>query len=142
MRRYWIAVASREHVLIGVQGGFCQVCHGKEAPLKQMKEGDWIVYYSPNEKFEEKSPCQRFTAIGQLKAKGPYSFQISEDFIPWRRDVSFLSSKEAFIKPLLDELSFIKDKKKWGFPFRRGVFSVSFNDFSLIASAMGILIKE
>lgn len=141
MRRYWIAVASREHVLRGAEGGFCQVCHGKGAPLRQMKGGDWIVYYSPNERFEEKTPCQRFIAIGEIQAKEPYLFQMSEDFIPWRRDVAFFSAQEALIKPLIDELSFIKDKKKWGFPFRRGVFSVSLNDFSLIASAMGITLK-
>ena len=28
--RYWIAVASREHVMLGVDAGFAQVCHGKE----------------------------------------------------------------------------------------------------------------
>lgn len=139
--KYWIAVASREHVLKGVQGGFCQVCHGKLGPLKQMKEGDWILYYSPTECFQEKTPCQRFTAIGQIKLKEPYPFQMSELFVPWRRDVAFFSAKEVFIKLLINELSFIKDKQKWGFPFRRGLFSVSFNDFSLIASAMGIIIK-
>lgn len=138
--KYWIAVASREHVLRGIEGGFCQVCHGKEAPLKQMKEGDFIIYYSPVERFQEKTPCQRFTAIGQIKLKEPYVFQMSEEFIPWRRDVVFFSAEEAFIKPLLAELSFIKDKQRWGFPFCRGIFSVSFNDFSLIASAMGITI--
>ena len=45
--RYWVGVASREHVLLGVAGGFCQVCHGKQAPLARMKRGDWILYYSP-----------------------------------------------------------------------------------------------
>ncbi|MGG1220830.1 EVE domain-containing protein, partial [Priestia endophytica] len=29
--RYWVGVASRDHVMKGVQGGFAQLCHGKEA---------------------------------------------------------------------------------------------------------------
>ncbi len=58
--RYWIGVASKEHVIRGVQGGFDQVCHMKEGPLKQISPQDWIIYYSPTIKFGEKSPCQAF----------------------------------------------------------------------------------
>lgn len=68
--RYWIGVASKEHVMRGVQGGFAQVCHGKESPLKQMSPEDWIIYYSPTIKFGEKAPCQAFTAIGQIQESG------------------------------------------------------------------------
>ncbi len=28
---------------MGVAGGFCQLCHGKSGPLKQMSQGDWII---------------------------------------------------------------------------------------------------
>lgn len=31
--RYWIVIASKEHVMRGVQGGFAQVFHGKK-PVK------------------------------------------------------------------------------------------------------------
>jgi hypothetical protein len=138
MTRYWIAVASKEHVQRGVSGGFAQVCHGKAVPLNRMKEGDWIVYYSPTLKFGQKEPCQSFTAIGQIKSGDAYPFTMSQDFIPWRRDVSFLKSLEAPIQPLLGDLSFIKDKQKWGFPFRRGCFEISPNDYQVIAEAMGL----
>lgn len=46
MMRYWIGVASKEHVMRGVQGRFAQVCHGKAGPLKQMRPNDWLIYYS------------------------------------------------------------------------------------------------
>ena len=39
MTRFWVGVVSKEHVLRGVEGGFCQVCHGKKAPLNRMKGG-------------------------------------------------------------------------------------------------------
>ncbi|MDN3506630.1 MAG: EVE domain-containing protein [Simkaniaceae bacterium] len=138
MTRYWIGVASKEHVQRGVLGGFAQVCHGKAGPLNRMKEGDWIIYYSPNNKFKQKEPCQSFTAIGQIKYGDPYSFAMSEDFIPWRRNVSFIESCDVPIQQLLEELSFIKDTKKWGFPFRRGCFEISQRDFQTIAKAMGV----
>lgn len=138
---YWIAVASREHVKRGVVGGFCQVCHGKAGPLKQMAADDWIIYYSPTEQFGEKMPCRRFTAIGRVQPREPYQFRMSSEFIPWRRDIVFIAAKEASIKPLIDNLEFIRDKQRWGFPFRRGCFSISQIDFQLIASSMEIFFQ-
>lgn len=116
MAKYWIAVACREHVQRAVVGCFAQVCHGKPGPLRQMTEGDWIVYYSPTEKFQEKLPFRRFTAIGRIKAGDPYQARMSDDFNPWRIDVAFVSAKETPIEPLIEDLSFIKNKQHWGLP--------------------------
>src|SRR5271154_5958240 len=120
MARFWITVASREHVLLGVAGGFAQVCHGKSGPLKRMAEGDWIIYYSPTDKFGDKTSYRHFTALGKVNSGEPYAFAMSSDFIPWRRNITFVSSHEMAIEPLIDRLSFIHDKRRWGFPFRRG----------------------
>src|ERR1700733_12950862 len=139
MTRYWIGVASQEHVQRGVKGSFAQVCHGKIATLKYMSEGDWLVYYSPTHSFGEKDACRCFTAIGTVDKGEPYTFEMSLDFIPWRRNITFLKSKKVPIEPLLEELTFIKDKKKWGFPFRRGSFEISCKDVELIAKSMGVL---
>lgn len=138
MTKYWIAVASKEHVQRGVTGGFAQVCHGKKAPLTQIEPHDWIVYYSPVNQFGGKEICRCFTAIGQIVSSEPYLFEMSENFHPWRVDVRFFQSKEAPIGPLIDRLSFILDKKYYGFPFRKGFFSVSCSDFKRIAAEMGI----
>jgi hypothetical protein len=137
--RYWIGVVSKEHVMRGVQGGFAQVCHGKEGPLKQMQPNDWIIYYSPTLKFGGKEPCKSFTAIGQVEPGEPYQFQMSDDFIPYRRNVKFFPAKVVSILPLIDSLTFIQDKKKWGFPFRRGCFSISESDFITIATQIEMI---
>lgn len=139
MTRYWIGVASREHVQTGVKGGFAQVCHGKIGTLKYMSEGDWLIYYSPTHSFGGKDTCRYFTAIGTVDHGDPYTFEMSEGFIPWRRNVTFLKSQEVPIEPFLEKLAFIKDKKKWGFPFRRGSFEIYQNDFELIAKSMEVL---
>lgn len=141
-RRYWIAVASREHVLQGVDGGFCQVCHGKAAPLRQMAGSDLLAYYSPKEFFLQEEPCRKFTALGKISPDLPYQFEMAKDFIPWRRDVIFLKANEAKIEPLIANLSFIHDKTRWGFPFRRGCFTIPESDFRLIAGAMGVNVDE
>lgn len=139
--RYWIGVASRQHVLRGISEGICQVCHGKGRPLQQMAPNDWIIYYSPTEVFGEQEPCRRFTAIGQIEPTEPYTVTLSTDFTPWRRDVTFYPGKEVAIEPLIGQLSFIKDPRRWGFPFRRGCFAIPYDDFRLIAEAMGVSIE-
>jgi len=140
--KYWIAVASREHVLRGKSGEFAQVCHGKQNPLKRLNPGDWIVYYSPTQTFGQKDVCRKFTVIGQIKSTEPYQCKMSDDFIPWRRDVNFLQAQEVEIEPLINDLSFINNKKQWGFIFRYGLFSILYDDFKLIASNMGVDIDE
>lgn len=49
MTAYWIGVASAEHVRRGRAEGFMQLGHGKEAPLRRLRPGDGIVYYSPDD---------------------------------------------------------------------------------------------
>lgn len=135
-RRYWIGVASRQHVLVGVAGGFAQLCHGKEQPLKRMAKGDWIIYYSPQEVLGEKQPCQHFTAIGKVIGDEIYQVEMAPGFTPFRRDIRVLSAKEIPIRSLLDQLSFIKDKKHWGYVFRFGQLQIPESDFRLIAETM------
>jgi hypothetical protein len=72
MTRYWIAVASREHVLKGVAGGFCQACHGKRTPLALMMPGDWVVYYSSKETLAGSAFRESWVEIATLtKSAGP-----------------------------------------------------------------------
>ena len=61
MTRFWIGVVSKEHVLRGVEGGFCQLCHGKKAPLNRMKKGDYLLYYSPKYQMNDQEKLQNFT---------------------------------------------------------------------------------
>lgn len=136
--KYWIGVASREHVRRGVAGGFCQLGHGKQAPVKSLQPGDWIIYYSPRETMEPGPPVQAFTALGVIGARDAYIVEMSKDFSAWRRDVAWRKAREAPITPLLAALSFIKDKSRWGYPFRRGSFTVSQSDFAVIAAAMSV----
>jgi predicted RNA-binding protein len=119
-----------------VAGGFCQLCHGKAAPLRRMSRGDWIIYYSAKERFEDKVPCQKFTAIGEVTGEEVYPFEMFQGFVPYRRDIRFLPCTPAAIRPLLDELSFITDKSHWGYAFRYGHLEIPRQDFECIARAM------
>lgn len=135
-KRYWIGIASKEHVKTGVAGGFCQLCHGKAQPLKRMAVGDGLIYYSSKEKFGEEALCQQFTAIGEVVGSEVYSFEMFPGFIPYRKDIRFFVARDIPIRPLIERLSFIKDKTHWGHAFRFGHLEIPQQDFELIAADM------
>ena len=134
--KYWIAVVSKDHVIKGVEGGFAQAGHGKSAPLKKMKKGDWLIYYSPKMSLKSDEKCQCFTAIGVVKDERIYQVEMSKDFIPNRRDIDYKKCKEVLILPLINRLTFIADKKHWGYPFRFGILEIKKPDFDLISGLM------
>ena len=134
--RYWVGVASQDHVARGVAGGFCQLGHGKAAPLKRMSPGDWIIYYSPKVRLDGVELCQQFTAIIEIVERDVYVFEMALNFAPYRRAVRFLDAGATPIRPLVERLSFIRDSKRWGYAFRFGHLEMSREDFELIASKM------
>lgn len=138
MTKNWIAVASAEHVRRGRAAGFMQVCHGKAAPLRRIRPGDRVVYYSPTVAFQGPEKLQAFTAIGIVKAGEPYQFDMSGGICPVRRDVEWIDAHEAPIRPLIDALEFSASKRNWGYQFRTGLFPVSDRDMEKIAEAMGV----
>ncbi len=134
--KYWIIVASKDHVKNGIAEGIAQACHGKASPLRRMHKGDFIIYYSGKQTMGQSQQCQQFTAIGKVADEQTYEFQVSEDFCPSRRNIEFLPSKDISILPLIAELDFIRNKKSWGYPFRFGFFEIKRHDFELISSQM------
>jgi EVE domain len=136
--RYWIGVASKDHVMRGIEGGFCQLCHGKSNPLKRLAPNDWIIYYSPRTAINSGDTIQAFTAIGRILKGEPYLFDMGNGFIPHRRDVEFMAAQEVPIRPLIEKLAFIKNKKSWGYAFRFGLIEVLEPDFLQIAAAMKV----
>ena len=80
MARFWVGVAGREHVLAAVRGAFCQLNHGKEAPVRRLQMGDSIVFYSPREGMEGGESLQAFTTAGRVLDEVPYRVEQSKDF--------------------------------------------------------------
>jgi len=141
-RRFWIGVASRDHVNVGVKGGFVQLNHGKEAAVRRLKAGDGVIMYSPRTAYADGEPLQAFTAIGTVVTGDVYQAEVTPAFTPHRVDVRFVPSKEAQIKPLVERLSFIKNKSHWAAAFRLGHVEVPASDFALIAERMEAQVAE
>lgn len=135
-KKYWVATISKEHIQRGIDGGFIQVCHGKEAPLKRMRKEDYLLVYSSKITMEGNEKCQAFTALGKVADDDVYAFQMTENFVPFRRNIQFMKANEVSILPLIEKLEFIPNKKSWGYPFRYGFFEINENDFNFITSKM------
>lgn len=131
-----MAVASKDHVMTGMAGGFMQANHGKSSPLRRVAPGDWVIYYSPKQRYKGKEPCQAFTAVGRIKEGEVYTAVMTPGFEPARRDVDFKACREVAIRPLISQLNFIQDENRWGYMFRFGFFEIDHSDFELIATAM------
>jgi len=135
-RKFWIGVASKNHVATGVELGICQFCHGKLTPAKRLKKDDFIIYYSPKQTMEGSEPCQQFTALGVVIDDLPYQVTINENFKPFRRDITYFDTQHIDIKPLISILPFIKNKQSWGYIFRYGFFEIDQESFEIIAQKM------
>ena len=141
MTKNWLAVASAEHVEIGRSAGFMQVCHGKATPLRRVRPGDRVVYYSPNRIYSPshasrgQDRLQAFTAIGTVKEGGLYQADMGFGFEPFRRDVAWHDAEPAPLAALKDALAFTQEEN-WGYRLRRGLIEISDADMTAIASAM------
>src|SRR5215207_3772866 len=110
MRRYWLNTVSREHVRMGVAGGFTQADHGRATGLRRLSPGDLIVFYSPRASYPDGDPVRHFTALGRVVDIEPYQVAMTPTFHPWRRRLEFLDATETPIRPLLEDLDFIVNK--------------------------------
>lgn len=134
--KYWIGVASADHVARGHAEGFMQVCHGKAGPLRRISGGDGVIYYSPAQTMGCKDGLQSFTAIGTALPRAPYAHDMGGGFIPFRRDVAWVQSQITPISPLLEQLDLTRGQRNWGYTFRFGLVEICEADFALIRSCM------
>lgn len=138
MVRYWIIVASKNHVMHGVSLGIAQAGHGKRSGLSRMHTGDGIVYYSPKVTYEGGEPLKSFTALGFIEDEEIFQVEESPDFRPFRRRVKYIATRDVEAAPLVSDLQFIRNKKAWGYVMRFGLIEITEEDFDLIAGKMGV----
>ena len=85
-------------------------------------------------------PLQAFTAIGRVRTGVVYRAAGGAGPGPFRVDVDYFAAAPAPIRPLVESLTFIRNKARWGSAFRFGFVKVPPDDFALIAAAMGCTI--
>lgn len=137
MGKYWVSVASYDHVKLGIEKGIGLVSHGREAPLHRMHEGDWLIYYSPTMQFGQKDSLQSFTAIGKIADSKIEQIELFPEFFPYARRINYINVAQFLpIKDLLYGLDFIDNPSKYGYKLRLGFFEITERDFQLIKGIM------
>jgi len=101
MIKHFLICATKDHVIHGVKAGFAQAGHGRKDLMSKPAKGDWIIYYSSRDEFEQGKPLQAFTAIGQVTDTAPYQPGNSSGFRPYRRKVKYNKSEETPIRPMI-----------------------------------------
>ncbi len=134
-KKYWVVVASQDHVMHGVSIGIVQSGHGKRTRLEKMHKGDGVVCYSPKAEFDGNAPLHAFTAIGVVADDEIFQVEESSDFRPFRRKVNYQKTGEVRIEPMINELDFIRDKRSWGFTFKFGLVEIERHDFDSIMTS-------
>ena len=132
----WLGVVSRAHVRRGVAEGFAQLCHGRAAPLRRLKPGDFLVYYSPTLEMGG-AALRAFTALGRVADDEVFQFDMGGGFVPYRRRIHYEKAREVPLADLKDQLDLCA-KPNWGVALRRGYLQLTPRDFARIAAAMGV----
>ncbi|MDB5506038.1 MAG: hypothetical protein JWR75_676 [Devosia sp.] len=135
-RGYWIGVAARQHVMMGVRDGYCMFAHGDHRAVEKLGAGDLFTYYAPMGGMGTGGQIRAFVAIGTVLDVAPEAKPMGNSMMGWQRGARYFEAEDASIYPLLGHLSFIKDAQHWGIHFRKSLFKVSEADFRVIAEAM------
>lgn len=152
MTRVFLITASRDHLERGIANGFIQ--QKRPNRIENIKKGDKIVLYASKIKYESQSKlnkCNQIVGIGtatnddfllmdatqMAESLSIPTTNISKDKIFYRKtDIEYDQDfKPKDIKDLIPELSFVKNKTKWGFYFMSGFREIPLQDFHKIKEA-------
>ena len=98
--RFWVGVASKEHVEKGVKLNICQFCHGKSSQARRLSKNNFVIYYSSKYSMDRPKLYQKFTAIGIVDDNSPYQVEVENNFKPFRRNINYFKAQHVDIKPL------------------------------------------
>jgi hypothetical protein len=136
-KRYWIGVACKDRLMIGVKGGFAQLQQGRMIRLQKMSEGDWLLLTLPCLCLTNQKADQRLPTFGSTINPQAYAFDLGTVCLPYRMDGDFALCEEAPVLPLPARWSFLGDKKRWDDPFRLGQLEIGDEDFELLVEELG-----
>jgi hypothetical protein len=136
-QKFWLIVASKDHIEKGVSGGFAQACHGKMKPISKPQKGDGVLFYATREKYNENTNrIKRITAVGFFEDEKVDVHEI-EDKLFYKRKVNFeIPIREINLKDYLKDIGFIENKEKWGMYLRSSMREIPKKDFDFLHSKM------
>ena len=141
VRQYWIAVVARDRAERARAGGFAELTGGRVGILELLRAGDGFLTYAPRATEVRGEAVQAFVTLGFVR-DGTLERAEGEGGPAFRVKVDYLDAAPAPVRPLLDELTFIRNRQHWGAAFRFGALRIAAADFARIAAAMGHVLPQ
>lgn len=132
---HYVGVVHRKMVEIARERGVVAFGHGKESLVRSLEVGDSVIFYAPREE-PDGAPVQAFVALAEVTGAEPRESDFYMGRTGWLRDARFLMTAEVPVKPMLEDLTFVKNKTHWGMTFRGGRFRIPGEDHARIVAAM------
>lgn len=133
--KYWVGVVGAKHAVTGRERGFCAFSHGKLQAISRLSPGDRFAFYAPREGYREGDVVQAFVATGTVSEGEPYEADF-DGHPAWVRAANYDLETRAPVRPMLGNLAFVSNPKNWGMAFRRSMFAITLDDFTVIETAM------
>ena len=137
MAAFYLGIAEKIHADMCVAEGVVVLGLGGPSGVRKLRAGDGVVYYSPKTA-PDGEVLRSFTAIGRVVGDSEYERSVGGGAPLWVRDVAWRTDPDIVsIYDLLDNLSWIKKPKNWGFYMRGSHRAVPEDDYEKISAAMG-----
>jgi predicted RNA-binding protein len=142
----WIVTTSEDNLAKILEHQIIGVPLKSGSALSKIKKGDRIVIYIGKRRHGYGglgASVSEFVATGEVMDDEPF---FSEELIwhsrsgerfPWRRKVRIVPNKRVKAKGLIDLLSFIHKKDKWGAYFLTTLREITDADYAFISKAIG-----
>jgi len=141
MPNYWVFPITQDNLYVCLDNELVGVRSLNEKRVANWEIGDLILFYTSREKYHSYKRVKEFQSIVECVSHPFKSNQkiwpdFDGDVFPTRVRIRVINRKKCKIEPLIEELSFIKNKKNWGSAFMSGIRKIPKSDFKLIKNSM------
>ncbi|GAI09925.1 unnamed protein product [marine sediment metagenome] len=137
MVNYWLCVTNDENWQIIKEKKIWGVSEKCKKIISQVKIGDFLIFYVMPKKVGGilTTTSTQIMSKEKLFSWGEYG---KYELFPYRVYLSDILLLEKPIKfdPLIEKLSFTKGRKKWSGPFRKSMFKIENEDYTIIKTYM------
>lgn len=140
---YWIYITSFNNWLITKEKNILGVAQTYDTALKSMNVSDKCLIYTKSGKYLDSKIISSLVAVYEIKSDpyfddssifSPMKINPNEKF-PLRREISPLTifGKPRPFKKFVNQLNFIKNKKRWGLTFMgKAIIKIPVEDFTIL----------
>lgn len=141
MAKNWIVVTTEDNFAISIKHNIIGVSFWRRSILMSVKKGDNLVFYITRKRAGYRYPHERVCEFASIGVVVGTPFESQEEIwegppgevYPYRVQVKIYKSKTRVrVSKVVNQLSFIKNKERWGVSFLASMREISDNDFKTI----------